>query len=214
MFADFVPALPVLAAYLVTSVILGLTPGPDMTLFLSKTVSLSRVAGVAALMGASTGLVVHSVLVATGLSVILAASVTAFTILKVVGAAYLLYLAIDAVRNGSSLSLDGRAAGEPLRSVYVKGLLVNLSNPKVIIFFVTFLPQFVSPSDPHAAGKLLFLGLFFIVVNVPVCLGLIWSAGGIARLLRRSPKATRFVDWLFAGVLGAFAVKLVLTESH
>lgn len=214
MLADFVPALPVLAAYFVASVILGLTPGPDMTLFLSKTIAQSRAAGVAALSGASTGLVVHSVLVAAGLSVLLAASVTAFTILKVAGAAYLAYLAYDALKNGSSLSLDRKAAPESLRSVYLKGLFVNLLNPKVIIFFVTFLPQFVSPNDPHAAGKMLFLGLFFIVVNVPVCLGLIWSAGHIASLLRRSPRATRFVDWLFAGVLGAFAVRLVLTESR
>lgn len=214
MLADFVPALPVLAAFFVASVILGLTPGPDMTLFLSKTVSLSRAAGVAALMGASTGLVVHSLLIATGLSIMLAASPTAFTILKIVGAAYLAYLAWDAIRNGSSLSLDRRMAREPLRSVFLKGLIVNLSNPKVIVFFVTFLPQFVSPSDPHAPGKLLFLGLFFIAVNIPVCLALIWSAGHIAGLLRRSPRATRIVDWLFAGVLAAFAVRLVLAEGR
>lgn len=214
MLADFVPTLPVLAAYTVASIILGLTPGPDMTLFLSKTIAQSREAGITAFAGASTGLIVHSVLVAAGLSVLLAASVTAFTILKIAGAAYLAYLAFDAVRHGSSLSLDRKGGREPLRSVYLKGLLVNLLNPKVIIFFVTFLPQFVSPADPHAAGKMLFLGLTFMVINVPVCLALIFSAGGIARLLRRSPKVTRFVDWLFAGVLGAFAVKLVLTEAR
>ncbi len=214
MFADFVPSLPTLAAYLVASVILGLTPGPDMTLFLSKTIAQSRTAGIAAFAGASTGLVVHTILVAAGLSVLLAASVIAFTALKIAGAAYLVYLAIDAIRHGSSLSLDKRPSQEPFRSLYLKGLLVNLLNPKVIIFFVTFLPQFVSAGDPHAAGKMLFLGLFFIVVNVPVCLALIFSAGGIAALLKRSPSATRFVDWLFASVLGAFAAKLILTQAR
>jgi len=214
MLADFVPALPVLAAYTVASVILGLTPGPDMTLFLSKTVSQSRAAGLAAFGGATTGLVVHSILIAAGLSVLLAASVTAFTILKIVGAAYLAYLAIDAIRHGSALSLDRRGRPERLRAVYLKGLLVNLLNPKIIVFFVTFLPQFVSPTDPEAAKKLLFLGLFFAAVNIPVCVGLILFADRIASFLRRSPKATRLVDWLFASVLGAFAVRLVLAQSR
>ena len=214
MLADFVPSLPVLAAFVAASVVLGLTPGPDMTLFLSKTIAQSRAAGLAAFGGASTGLVVHSVLVAAGLSVVLAASVTAFTVLKVVGAGYLLWLAVDAIRHGSSLSLDRGPMHEPLGAVYLKGLLVNLLNPKIIVFFVTFLPQFISPSDPHAAGKMLFLGLTFIVVNVPVCVPLIFSAGQVARFLRRSPRATRLVDWLFAGVLGAFAARLIVTESR
>jgi threonine/homoserine/homoserine lactone efflux protein len=210
----FIPDLPVLAAYFVASVILGLTPGPDMTLFLSKTVSQSRAAGLAAFSGATTGLVVHSVLIAAGLSVLLAASATAFTILKIVGALYLAYLAIDAIRNGSALSLDKKGRPERLGSVYVKGLLVNLLNPKVIVFFVTFLPQFVSPTDPDAAKKLLFLGLFMAVVNVPVCIGLILFAGRIATFLKRSPRAMRLVDWAFATVLGAFAVRLALIESR
>ncbi len=214
MFSDFVPALPVLAAYTVASIVLGLTPGPDMTLFLSKTVAQSRAAGLAAFGGATTGLVIHSVLIAAGLSVLLAASATAFTILKIVGAAYLAYLAWDAIRHGSALSLKKNGRLEPLRAVYLKGLMVNLLNPKIIVFFVTFLPQFVSPTDPEAAKKLLFLGLFFAVVNTPICVGLIFFADRIAAFLKRSPKATRLVDWVFATVLGAFAVRLVLAQSR
>ena len=118
MLADFIPALPVLAAYAVASVVLGLTPGPDMTFFLSRTIAQSRAAGFAALFGASTGLVVHTVLVAAGLSVLLAASVTAFTVLKIVGAAYLAWLAYDAIRNGSALSLrSGRKRSRSAPSI-------------------------------------------------------------------------------------------------
>ncbi len=211
---SFVPSLPVLAAYIAASVVLALTPGPDMTFFLSKTIAQSRAAGFAALGGVSLGLVVHSVLVAAGLSVVLAASAAAFTVLKFAGAAYLAYLAIEAIRHGSSLSLEqGGGRPVPLRAVFAKGLFVNLLNPKVIIFFVTFLPQFVSASDPHAAGKMLFLGLTFMVANIPVCAAFILAAGKIAALLKGSSRATRFVDWLFAGVLGAFAVKLILTQA-
>ena len=212
--ANFVPDLPVLAAFVVASVVLGLTPGPDMTYFLSKTIAQSRTAGFAAFGGASVGIFIHSVLVAAGLSALLAASAMAFTILKFAGAAYLAWLAIDAIRHGSSLSLDkGAARPEPLRAVFLKGLFVNLLNPKVIIFFVTFLPQFVSASDPHAPGKMLFLGLTFMVINVPVCGGIILASSRIANLLKRSSRAARLVDWLFASVLGAFAVKLLLTHS-
>ncbi len=213
MLADFIPSLPVPVTFTLTSIVLALTPGPDMTLFLSKTVAQSRAAGLASLAGATTGVVIHSVLVAAGLSVLLAASAVAFMVLKVVGALYLVYLAIDAIRHGSSLNLDRKAPRERLGAAYTKGLLVDLLNPKVIIFFVTFLPQFMSPTDPHAAKKMLLLGLIFAAVTIPVCTPLIFFANRLAGLLKRSPRATRFVDWLFASVLGAFAVKLVLTQT-
>ncbi len=213
MLATFVPDLPVLAAFVLAAIVLGITPGPDMTFFLSKTIAQSRPAGFAAFGGAAIGLLVHSVLVAAGLSVLLAASATAFTVLKVAGAAYLAWLAVDAIRHGSSLSLAPGGRRETLRAIFLKGLLINLLNPKIIVFFVTFLPQFVSAGDPHVARKLLFLGLTFIVVNAPVCSALVLAADRIAVFLKRSPRATRIVDWLFAGVLGAFAARLILTPA-
>ena len=111
----FVPDLPILAAYLVASVILGLTPGPDMTFFLSKTVAQSRAAGLAALAGASTGLVIHTILVAAGLSVLLAASATAFTVLKIAGALYLAWLAIDASATAPRCRSTKREGGRVCR---------------------------------------------------------------------------------------------------
>jgi threonine/homoserine/homoserine lactone efflux protein len=212
--SGFIPELPVLAGFILAAIVLGLTPGPDMTLFLSKTVSHSRQAGFAAASGALTGVVVHTILVTVGLSALLAASVTAFTILKVAGALYLAWLAIDAIRNGSALSLGDKRSTERLSSVYAKAVLVDLLNPKVIVFFVTFLPQFVSPADPDAAKKLLFLGLVFVIANLPVNFGLVLFAEQIAQHLKQSPRLMRVVDWLFASVLGAFAVKLALTEGR
>lgn len=210
---DFVPATPVLAAYIVAVVALILTPGPDMTLFLGKAVSQSRLAGVAAMLGNSLGLVIHTVLVAIGLAALLAASVTAFTILKVVGAVYLAYLAYQAIRYGSAFTVGGKKSADPLHQVFLKGLTVNLLNPKIIVFFVTFLPQFVQPGDPHASGKLMFLGLLFVAISIPMSLPMIYFAGSIAGFLKRSPKATRFVDYLFATVLGGFAVRLILAHA-
>lgn len=211
---DFIPSLPVLGAFLLASVALALTPGPDMTLFLSRTIAQSRLAGLASMAGATTGVLVHTVLVVVGLSALIAASATAFFVLKVVGAAYLLWLAVDAIRTGSGFSLSvGQKTNTPIGRVYAKGVMVNLLNPKVIVFFVTFLPQFVTPSDPHAAGKLLFLGVLFAVVAIVVTVPILLAADRVALMLRRSPRMTRVIDWLFASVMGAFAVKLALAEA-
>ncbi len=212
MLSAFIPDPAVIAAFVLASLVLGITPGPDMAYFLSRTVAQSRAAGFAALGGISLGLAIHSLLVAVGLSVLLAVSAVAFTVLKVAGAIYLAWLAIGAVRGGSSLSLDRHAVAEPLGRVFLKGVLVNLLNPKIIVFFLTFLPQFVSAADPHASGKLLFFGVLFMAANLPLCALLVWFADRIAGLLRRSARLTRLIDWLFAGVLAAFAVRLLLAR--
>ena len=118
--------------------------------------------------GAMLGCVVHSLLAAFGLSALIAASPSAFLALKIVGALYLLWLAVDAVRNGSSLNVASRApsARAVLAHASRWASAVNLTNPKVVLFFVTFLPQFVDAHDPHAAGKLLFLGIYFVVSHL------------------------------------------------
>ncbi len=212
---DFVPTLPVLAAYVVAVLVITFTPGPDMTLFLGKAVRQGRPAGMAALAGALTGSLIHTILVALGLSALLAASTTAFFILKVVGALYLFWLAIDAVRNGSALSLEAGSGAprETVAAAWAKGLAVNLLNPKIIMFFVTFLPQFVSASDPHAMGKLIFLGITFVAIAAPLCALMIIFAARLSDALKRSPKIMRAIDWLFAGVFGAFAVRLLTARQ-
>ncbi|MEM8663266.1 MAG: LysE family transporter, partial [Pseudomonadota bacterium] len=126
---EFLPDGPLLATFLIAVTAITITPGPDMTLFLSQTVSRSRAAGFAAFAGAATGLLAHTAFVALGLSALLLASATAFTILKIVGALYLLWLAVDAVRNGSSFRLSGGGHTGGLGRVYLKGLLINLLNP-------------------------------------------------------------------------------------
>lgn len=209
----FMPDPDVLLPYTLAVIVITLTPGPDMTLFLGKTVSQSRAAGCASYFGAATGLIIHTILVAVGLSALLVASATAFMVLKVVGALYLLWLAIDALRRGSAFQLDGAAKPKPLARLYLTGLTVNLLNPKIIVFFLTFLPQFVSASDPNAAAKLLVLGVLFVVIATPISFAMILGAGRIASFLARSPKATRVVDYVFAGVLGGFAVKLLSARA-
>jgi threonine/homoserine/homoserine lactone efflux protein len=206
----FIPDPTILLAYTLACFVLFITPGPDMSLFLAKTVSGGRRAGMAAMLGAFTGCLVHTMLAALGLSALLAASATAFFVLKVVGGFYLLWLAIDAIRHGSALNVrsDARADLSVWRTFLV-GVGVNLTNPKVVLFFVTFLPQFVTPSDPYAAQKLLFFGLYFTVINLPLCALLILVADQVIALLKTRPRIMRGIDYTFAGVFGAFAVKIL-----
>jgi threonine/homoserine/homoserine lactone efflux protein len=201
-------------AYTAAAFVLILTPGPDMTLFLGQTLTGGRARGIVAYLGASAGLVVHTMLAAFGLSALLAASATAFGVLKVVGVAYLAWLAINALRRGSALTLQAGAANkQPLGQVFLMGVGVNLLNPKIVMFFLTFLPQFVSASDPHAGGKLMFLGLYFIVLAIPICIVLILAAERFTTAIRRSPRAMRVIDYLFAGLMGAFAVRLLFARA-
>jgi threonine/homoserine/homoserine lactone efflux protein len=203
-----------LTAYVATVVVMALTPGPDMVLYLGKALSQSRRAGLITFAGAASGLLVHTTLAAIGLSALLAASATAFTIAKIVGAIYLLYLAYDAIRHGSSFTLGPSGAEEAPGSLYMKGLLVNILNPKIVVFFVTLLPQFVAVDAVNPTQTFLVLGIGFIVIASPICIAQILAASAIARFLRRSSWAMRAVDYLFAGVMSAFAIKLALSEGR
>lgn len=211
----FLPDPAVLLAYSLACFVLFITPGPDMSLFLAKTVSGGRRAGLAAMLGAMAGCCVHTLLAALGLSALLAASATAFTILKIVGALYLLWLAADAVRHGSALNLKAERAGAvQLWRTFWIGVGINLTNPKVVLFFVTFLPQFVDASDPHAAGKLVFLGLYFVAFSFPLATLLIFGAERVIALLKRRPRVLRAVDYGFATLFGAFAIKILTTQGR
>lgn len=212
---EFLPSWPVLFAFALAVTVLAITPGPDMTLFLSKTLAHGRKAGLVTMLGAAAGLVVHTLFAAFGLTALLAASATAFATLKIVGAAYLLWLAISALRHGSALRIEPGANGDTaLGRLFFTGVGINLLNPKIILFFVTFLPQFVSPGDPDAMAKLIFFGLFFIVWSLPIGLFLILAADRVSGLMRSSPRVTRAIDWLFASVFAGFAVVILLDRGR
>jgi threonine/homoserine/homoserine lactone efflux protein len=210
---DLFPSPAALAVFVAACCVFVVTPGPDLVYFLGQTVTRGRAAGMAAVLGNSLGLLFHSTLAALGLSALLAASVTAFTILKVVGALYLLWLGIQAIRNGSGFSLPVNGAPAGLGAVFAKGLLINVLNPKVIVFFITFLPQFIVPGEPNAGAKLFVLGTLYIALSIPISGLIVLGAGGFAGLLQRSASARRTVDWLFAGVMGAFAIKLLTARA-
>ncbi|KGF67529.1 threonine transporter RhtB [Hoeflea sp. BAL378] len=215
MLTTYIPALPVLAAFSLAVLLLAITPGPDMTLWMSRTLRDGRTIGLMTLLGTNLGIAIHTLLVAFGVSALIVASPMAFLVLKTGGAAYLLWLAIQAVRNRSVLSLasTGKREASAWRA-FLNGLWVNLLNPKVIIFFMTFLPQFVSARDPHVTGKLIFLGLLSILIALPVAIAVVFGANGLADWLRRKPQVMRIVDYVFAGVFSVFAIRILMTQGR
>lgn len=210
----FIPDWPIILQFVVATFVLSITPGPDMTLFVGRALSEGKAAGFACLAGACSGIVVHTTMVAIGLSALIVASPTAFLALKVVGAGYLVWLAYQAIRYGSAFSPEKKTGqAHTLFQNWLTGLGINLLNPKIILFFMTFLPQFVSASDPHAPGKLFFLGVLFIPLSLPVVAPMIIAADRFSMLLRKNPTVTRITDWLFAGVFSAFAAKILLAQA-
>ncbi|MBB3644809.1 threonine/homoserine/homoserine lactone efflux protein [Rhizobium sp. BK619] len=212
---DFLPSLPTLLGFAAATLLLAATPGPDMTLSISRSLAQGKNAALFVVVGTSLGIVVHTMLVAFGISALITASPTAFLILKTGGAAYLLWLAVQAIRFGSKLTVAKVEAqkGTALANIS-SGFWVNLLNPKVIIFFMTFLPQFVSAGDPAVTQKLLFLGFCFILIGMPVNAGAILAADWLASWLQTNKKVLRGIDYTFAGVFSIFAAKILLTQAR
>lgn len=211
---DFLPDLATFVTFTIAVWVLAITPGPDMTASIARSLSDGRAGGMMVVLGTSTGLVIHTLLVALGISALIVASPAAFTILKTGGAAYLVWLAIQAIRHGSSLSVK-RADG-PNKSAlanYLTGFWVNLLNPKVILFFMTFLPQFVTASDPHVAGKLIFLGFWAILMGMPFNIAIVIVAERLSGWLQNNRRILRVIDYTFAGVFSLFAFKILMTQA-
>ena len=212
---NFLPSPGLFAAFAAACVLLALTPGPDMALILSRTFGGGRSHGFAALAGALSGVVVHTFAAALGLSALIAASARAYDAVKIVGALYLVYLAWGALTRGAALKLEaaGGAAGG-LRASYLAGVLINLTNPKIILFFVTFLPQFIDVGDAHASGKFFVLGFSFIFIAGLINAAIVAVAGRFVAAAKASPRVLRWFDYGFAGLMGAFAARLILGTAR
>lgn len=211
----FLPSLPTFLAFSLAILLLAVTPGPDMTLWISRSVRDGRTIGLFSFIGTNLGIALHTMLVAFGIAALIVASPTAFLVLKTGGAAYLFWLAIQAVRKGSNFKVaQNKERQSSQAGALLNGIWVNLLNPKVIIFFMTFLPQFVSASDPHVTGKLIFLGLWSIGVSLPVGLGVIFAADRLSGWLQTNPRALRILDYTIAMVFSIFAVKILFTQAR
>lgn len=210
---SFLPDIGTILAFALASVVLIITPGPDMALQISRTVNYGRMHGVVTSLGSNFGVLVHSALVAFGISVLIVAAPMAFLALKIAGAVYLIWLAVQAVLFGGGLRIAAADDRSPsLWQSFAAGIAINLLNPKVVLFFITFLPQFVAHDDPAASQKLFVLGGEFALIYLPCCLLLVLAAERIAHLFKTSKWVARILNYGFAAVFAGFAA-LILTAQ-
>ncbi|MDD5349855.1 MAG: LysE family translocator [Chthoniobacteraceae bacterium] len=191
-----------LAVFLVSAVVLNLTPGQDTFHILARSISQGRRAGLLAVAGILSGCFTHTCAAAFGLSALIAASAGAFHAVKWAGAAYLVYLGLRMAfsRSPGASPLHPVAANNRW-DIFRGGLFCNLCNPKTILFYLAFLPQFVAPDAAHKIPALLFLGSLFIATSTLYCLGLVLGASALTHRFRESPSAG---TWLQRGAGAVF----------
>lgn len=202
----------VLLVFFSTSLLLALSPGPDNLFVLAQSARNGRMAGFFVTLGLSTGLIGHTIAVAFGLATIVQASAVAFTLLKFIGAAYLLYLAWKAFRAGASTESMGESRVFSGGTLYRRGIVMNLTNPKVSLFFLAFLPQFADPSKGSMMLQFIQLGGVFIIATILVFGAISFLAGGIGERFRNSLFAGKLVNRIAAAIFVALAVKLAISE--
>ena len=202
----------VLLAFFTTSVILALSPGPDNLFVMAQSARTGRKSGLFVTLGLATGLIGHTVAVAFGLAAILRASSLAFTILKFIGAAYLLYLAWQAFRAGAATANKGDVQVFSRGNLYRRGMIMNLTNPKVSLFFMAFLPQFADPRHGSMMLQFFQLGAVFIMATILVFSVISFIAGGVGEKFSNSPLAQKIVNRTASAVFIGLAVKLALSE--
>ena len=201
-----------LSLFSAAAVALALAPGPDNIFVLTQSALYGRRAGFLVTLGLCTGIMFHTAAVAFGVAAIFAASALAFNLLKVVGAGYLLYLAWGAFRAGAT-SVDGEGTGLSGGRLYGRGVVMNITNPKVAIFFLAFLPQFADPTYGSLSGQMMVLGALFIVVTFLVFGGVAWFAGFLGDFLRRSERAQIIMNRV-AGVIFVGLAARLLTANR
>ena len=199
--------------FLAAAVLVTLAPGPDNLMVLSLGASRGRRRGMAFGLGCAAGCISHTVLAALGVSALIAASPTAFTALKILGGLYLLRLGWQALRSSGGTGVRGVAGGtESVWSLFRKGLVANAINPKVVMFFLAFLPQFVVASRGHTAWQIVQLGAIF-TLQAAVLFGLLgYFAGSIGQWLARHAGAGLWLDRIAGGVLAGLGLKLLVSR--
>ena len=216
------PTLDTLLAFFGVSLLLGITPGPDNLFVLVQSAQRGWRAGMAVVVGLCAGLVVHTAAVALGLAALFAASAEAFTVLKYLGAAYLAWLAWqslrprpEAMQNAADPDRAPSPSERPAASAWRmvgRGMVMNLTNPKVLIFFLAFLPQFADPARGGMARQILVLGVVFMLATFLVFGAIACFSGAFGALLQRSARAQRMLNRVAGLVFLGLAVRLATAE--
>lgn len=206
------PDINLLLLFFASSLLLGLAPGPDNLFVMAQSAQHGKKAGLLVTLGLCTGLLVHTSAVALGLAAVFRASELAFTALKFAGAAYLLYLAWRAFRATASDAGAALVGGLNVPRLYARGIVMNVTNPKVSIFFLAFLPQFTDPAKGAIAPQVMLLGGIFIVATILVFGSISLLVGTLGERFRRSAMAQKLLNWAAGSIFAGLAVRLAIAE--
>ncbi|MCZ2203497.1 LysE family translocator [Bartonella sp. A05] len=211
---SFLPEWPIMVQFASTALIVALIPGPDIMLSVERTIAQNKTAGIVCALGSATGFAIQVIAVTIGLSALIMASPNAFFLLKITGAVYLLWLAFQTLRKHSAFSLEQAFQNhKSLTRNYFTGIGINITNPKSILFNMTFLPQFINANDPMATQKLLVLGFSYIPISLPITIFMVFMAHKLSIRLKQNPLYMRILNWVIAGVFTSFALRLLITRT-
>jgi len=202
-----------LLCFLGASAALTISPGPDNMFVIAQGIARGRRAAILVALGMCGGVSVHTTAAALGISALLYSSATAFALLKYAGAAYLLFLAWKAVKENGPLASGRAIEAERSWALFRRGFLMNVINPKVALFFLAFLPQFVSKTEGAIAGQMLLLGAIFMAQGVVVFSLIGYLSGGIGQALARNPTIARRMGLLTAAVLASLGLRLAFARQ-
>ena len=203
------------SVFILSAVALNLVPGADTMYILGSSMSNGRNAGILSALGISSGCIVHTLMAALGLSVLLSQSALAFNLVKYIGAAYLVYLGVQSFRSKSSFMVEkDKTARNSNKKIFLQAVMTNVLNPKVALFFLAFLPQFIDSANTYGAVPFLLLGLTFVFTGTIWGIILAWStsyfAGKLNRKLKTSGLLNKIAGVIYMGLgLNLLRVKLV-----
>jgi len=204
-------ATTTLIYFLGTSVALTLAPGPDNIFVLTQGIARGRKPAIITALGMCSGISVHTAAAAFGISAVFYSSVIAFNVVKYAGALYLLYLAYRSLKECSTVKLTA-ADDRDAVALFKRGFIMNVLNPKVAMFFLAFLPQFVTPNTNHFALQMLLLGFIFMVQAIVIFCLIGYFSGSIGSFILSRPRIAKYFDWLTAGVFASLGLRLALAE--
>ena len=202
--------------FLIAGILLNLTPGADTMYILGRSISQGKKAGILSALGISTGSLVHCIIAAFGLSIIIAKSAIAFSTIKYLGAAYLIYLGIKALLTKSQNEFEIEKLDKKKTSngkIFVSGILTNILNPKVALFFLAFLPQFIDPNYATNFMPFIILGLTFIATGTIWCLALALFSAKLSDRIRKNYKIKMWLVKITGGIFIALGIKLALAKK-
>jgi RhtB (resistance to homoserine/threonine) family protein len=206
-----------LALFVVSGLLLNIMPGPDSLLIMARSATQGWRAGVAAALGIGAGTMVHVLAAALGLSAILATSSTAFTVVKYIGAAYILYMAIGLLRSRRASATPAAAPAVmplPYRKIFAQGVLTNVLNPKVALFFLAFVPQFIDAASPDKTLAFIVLGCIFNVNGMLWCCGLALFTAFASARITLNQTASLWLNRVTGGLFVWLGIKLALAEQN